>query len=202
MVGISPLERIKVKSTLPLGKFPPLEARPVVRTERLILRPFQQSDLEGLHALRLQPEIMVWTMQGRPDKDLAETQTNLDRRLSPNDADNFDWAICVAETGHLIGIGGCMRLDGDLGWPVLGYMLGKESWGKGYGTEFVKEFLKIWWELPRREAEVEVDKYTVADPEGMVPEQLNAVTVDYNPASQNVLAKSGFTLVKKWTEDD
>ncbi|KAI9171855.1 putative GMP synthase [Paramyrothecium foliicola] len=202
MVEISERQWIKVRTTVPLESFPPIESRSAVRTERLLLRPFTQNDLESLHVLRLQPEVMVWTMQGRPDKDLEETQKNLDIRLEGNQANNYDWAICVAETGQLIGIGGCMRTNGDLGWPVVGYMLLKEQWGKGYGTEFVKGFLKVWWELPRREAEIEVDRHTVADPAGIVPECLVAVTVEHNPASQNVLRKSGMKLVKRWEEED
>jgi RimJ/RimL family protein N-acetyltransferase len=210
MVEISEQQRIKVKTTLPLAEFPPIEARSELKTGRLILRPFRQADVEALHELRLQPEVMVWTMQGRPDKDLAETQNSLDLRLAPKDTANFDWAICVAATGQVIGIGGCCHLSGDLGWPVLGYMLRKEAWGQGYGTEFVRGFLKLWWALPRREAEAEVDLHTVGGRGGALhgpesepePEQLNAVTVDHNPASQNILRKCGMTLVKKWVEED
>ena len=55
--------------------------------------------------------------------------------------------------GALIGTGGChSRGGGMLGWPEIGYMLRREAWGMGYGTEFLAGFLEAWWALPRGEA--------------------------------------------------
>ena len=202
MVEVSEFEFVTVKSTLPKFPLPPNHERPIFRTERLILRPVKEDDLEALHALRLQPEVMVWTSQGKPDADIDATRQNLARQLPPRDIEGYNCAICLAETGEFIGIGGNHMRDGEMGWPVLGYMLRKEAWGKGYATEFVRGFLDIWWALPREEAEVKIDKSTVRG-EGEIQEELfTAVTVDDNHGSNNVMKKSGFELTKAWKEED
>jgi RimJ/RimL family protein N-acetyltransferase len=126
--------------------------------------------------------------------------------LPPNEGEMFQFAICLAETGDFIGIGGSHKVYGELGWPVLGYMFRKEAWGKGFATEFVNAALDAWWALPRRPAEVKVERSTVggegeADG-GIAEERLIAITVDTNNRSQNVLAKSGLELVKVWEEED
>lgn len=200
----SPIEWVTVKTTLPTFPFPPNDQRQIIKTERLVLRPFNndQNDLEGLHALRAQPEVMTWSIQGRPDKDLEETSINLARQVSPVEIQRYNWAICLASTGEIIGIGGCGTFNGELGWPVLGYMLRKETWGKGYATEFLKAFTKAWWALPREEVELKVDKNTVRGSGDVKDECIAAITLDSNMASHGVLRKSGFERAMAWEEED
>ncbi|CAM1510149.1 Fc.00g004840.m01.CDS01 [Cosmosporella sp. VM-42] len=202
MVEVSEFEFVTVKSTLPKYPFPPNHERPIVRTERLILRPFKDDDLETIHALRSQPEVMIWTTQGKPDADIEATKKNFSNQLPPHDIERLNCAICLAETGECIGMGGSHIRDGELGWPVLGYMLRKEAWGKGYATEFVKGFLDIWWALPREKAEVKVDKSTVRGDGDIEEELFTAVTLNDNHGSNNVMRKSGFVLTKAWEEED
>ncbi|KAK7970148.1 hypothetical protein PG988_009221 [Apiospora saccharicola] len=78
-------ETILVRTTLPILPLPTNDARPRLETARLLVRPLQQSDLAGLHALRTQPEAMTGTRLGRPDRDLAETQGALDFFLGHGD---------------------------------------------------------------------------------------------------------------------
>ncbi|KAH7153150.1 GNAT domain-containing protein [Dactylonectria macrodidyma] len=200
----SPIEWATVRTTLPIFPFPPNEQRQVIKTERLLLRPFNDSedDLNGLHALRAQPEVMIWSMQGRPDKDLDETKPSIVRHIPPLDVDHYNWAICLASTGEIIGIGGNGTWKGELGWPVLGYMLRKEAWGKGYATEFLKAFVEAWWALPREEVELKVDKKTVRGDGEIKDEFITAVALDENAASHGVLRKAGFELATAWQEED
>ncbi|CAG9986951.1 unnamed protein product [Clonostachys byssicola] len=199
-------EWVVVKTTLPKQPFPSLQERPEVRSARLVIRPFQTSDVVGLNELRSQPEVMQWTMQGVPDADITATEKILALKMPPHDLSNFDYAICVAETGQFIGAGGSFMRKGELGWPVFGYMFRKEAWGKGYATEFVKAFLDMWWALPREEVEVEVEKSTVPEAgetsDMRAEERLIAVTVTTNQGSQRVLDKVGMPLVKIWEEQD
>ncbi|KAJ3472580.1 hypothetical protein NLG97_g10873 [Lecanicillium saksenae] len=156
---------------------------------------------------------MVYTSQGRPDADVAETRAKMDTFLSPAGDDIYVLAVLERETGALVGtISSHLRVD-LLGWPALGYMLRKEAWGKGYATEMLRGFLEVYWSLPREEALVEltVDSSTVTAAAAeaarsgevvTVPEQLAAITLDANVASQNVLLKNGFKHVKKWIDTD
>lgn len=200
---VSKIDKATIKTTLPTLPYPAVETRPKARTERLLIRPPTAADAEELHVLRTQPEVMTWTARGTVDKDLEATREFLSKRLAPHDGVNYDFAICLASTGELIGMGGSHLREGALGWPDLGYLFRKEAWGKGYATEFLKAFLAIWWALPREEVELTVDRHTVAGDEGEIKqERIMAITVTENMASHGVLRKNGLELVKVWEEAD
>lgn len=180
-----------------------MSEREPIRTERLILRPYAATDLNDFHLLRIQPEVMKWTSQGKPDTDLAQTEKVLADRLPGTDGESaYEFAICWAETGEMIGTGGSHMRVGELGWPVVGYLFRSEFWGKGIATEVMNAILKAYWALPREEVEIKVEKSTVEGESERQPERITAVTLDSNGPSQNVLGKLGFKLVKKWEEEE
>jgi RimJ/RimL family protein N-acetyltransferase len=200
-----PLNLVTVKTTLPKVPYPPVESRPHIRTDRLLLRPYRESDDEEMfRVIRSQPDIMIWTARGTVDESIESTRDFIKKRLSPHDATNYDFIICLASTGEMIGVGGSHLRSGEMGWPVLGYMLRKDAWGKGYGTEFLKAFLEAWWQLPREVLEVEVDESAVEDAEDadLKKEAIAGITVQENASSQNVLRKGGMELVKIWEEEN
>ncbi|KAH6687793.1 GNAT domain-containing protein [Plectosphaerella plurivora] len=203
-----PLDFITVKTTLPIRPLPAHATREPVLTPKLLIRPLQESDLPALHALRSQQEVMRWTSAARADADMAETETKLRMHLPPNDANSLNTAICLQETGEFVGIGGCHMFSGEFGWPVIGYMLASQHWGKGYASEFVKAFLGMWWALPREEVELSVDRGTARitgkTPEGvaLAEEVYTAVTVPDNFGSQKVLERAGFEKVRAWEDVD
>ncbi|KAI0487533.1 acyl-CoA N-acyltransferase [Xylaria cf. heliscus] len=193
---------IKVKTTLPSRPFPANAARAPIRTERLVLRPLTQDDLAALRTLRTQPEVMACTARGTVDGDVAETQARLDPFLSPREVDTYNPAICLAATGELIGLGGVFATQSELGWPEVGYMLTKEHWGRGYGTEFLRAFVRAWWSLPRSSTETLVDPLSVdnAAAGDTVPEMLCAMVEETNTGSLRVMEKAGFKRFKTWKE--
>ncbi|KAF4943200.1 hypothetical protein FSARC_14989, partial [Fusarium sarcochroum] len=182
-----------------------LEDRPTIKTQRLLLKPYYEGAAEDLLPMRLQPEVMKWTSQGIPDKDLDETKRWVSLRLPPHDKTNFSFVISLLETGEVIGTGGCYRRACELGWPEVGYAFRKEAWGKGFASEFLHAFLDIWWKLPREENWVEVDRVTVSSEEitgdlgHVVKERFAAMTFHKNIGSRKVLQKAGFTMVKELT---
>ncbi|RFU74947.1 acyl- n-acyltransferase [Trichoderma arundinaceum] len=200
---LPPLEWVTVKTTLPKA-YPLMSTREPIRSERLILRPYAATDLDGFHLLRIQPEVMKWTSQGKPDTDLEHTRKVLENRLPGAEGESaYEFAICWAETGEMIGTGGSHMRVGELGWPVIGYMIRSEFWGKGIATELMSTFLKAYWALPREEVEVKVEKSTVVGSENEPqPEHITAITLDSNGPSQNVLGKLGFKLARKFEEED
>ncbi|KAK1756978.1 GNAT domain-containing protein [Echria macrotheca] len=148
--------------------------------------------------------------QGRPDRDLAETKPRLEAYLPPKDEKTFTFAICLLDTEEMIGIGGCYSLKSMFGWPVVGYMLDREYWGRGLATEFLRGWLGMWAALPRMDdqVEIEVDARTVAggdENEGVVMEEEQVVTwtvAGENMASERVMQKSGFECFLRWREPD
>ncbi|KAF9875756.1 acetyltransferase [Colletotrichum karsti] len=207
-MDVEPLSFATVKTTLPTIPLPPHASREPVVTERLILRPVSPDDLQALHALRTQPSVMKWSAAGRIDADLEETRARLAQDLPPHDVGNFNVSICLRSTGQWIGIGGCKKPRGELGWPEIGYMLLEDFWGSGYGTEFLLAFLGAWWSLPRSECEISVEKAsvversTVGDDDVVVEELITAVTAEDNGPSQKMLRKIGFEKFKVWEEQD
>ncbi|KAL7948155.1 acetyltransferase domain-containing protein [Trichoderma barbatum] len=191
-----------VKTTLPARPLPLNSMRVPVTTERLIIRALTAEDIHGLHLIRSQPEVMINHPQGRVDRDLAETQPKLDLFLPPNDESHYNFAICLKETGEMIGIGGCHQLKSNFGWPAMGYMFRKEFWGKGFATEFTRGWLDMWCKLPRAEAQVEADQRTFPEGEEETLEIMTAFTTVENLASQRVLVKSGFERFLAWEEAD
>ncbi|KAK8050121.1 GNAT domain-containing protein [Apiospora phragmitis] len=182
---------VLVRTTLPSRPLPANDTRPHHRTARLLVRPLRQSDLAGLHALRTQPEAMTGTRLGRPDRDLAETQVELDffrhgvrggsgeppylwgAFLSPPQQQQRSATTSTGdeeegeeEVELLIGEGGVHTLATDAvaasGWPEIGYKFRREYWGQGYATEFVEAVLGAWWGLPRSTVEIRVNRRAVA----------------------------------------
>lgn len=192
-------EFITVKALLPTIPLPANSERPAIRTDRLLIRTLQPSDLEALHALRTQEAVMKWTSAGCIDENIEKTKAKLDLFLPPNDLITANCAICLKDTDELIGIGGCHLYPGTHGWPEVGYMFRTEVWGKGLATEFLTAWLEFWSHLPRTEREVKVQKRMVVG-ENAVDEHLIAITEASNTGSQNVLLKCGFERFHEFDE--
>ncbi|KAH9906212.1 acetyltransferase domain-containing protein [Xylariomycetidae sp. FL2044] len=214
--------KVKIRTTLPVRPLPPSSSRAALLTPRLEIRPFAPTDLEGLHAVRAQSEVMISTSMGRPDRSLSETQTFMDRYLAPNDGESFNFVVCLRDTGEVIGMAGMHKFDFTLGWPEVGYLFKREHWGSGYASEFLGAWLRAWWELPRETVLVEVERATVMGFGGgnvkkgkdgdenvknenvarEVCEMIAAKIEANNGASRRVLEKFGFQEFDTWVEPD
>lgn len=126
---------------------------PILKTDRLILRPFLQDDAEDIHRL-LDIDPDVW----RFDPGYARSWDERLERIRINTA-RYQWfggvgiyAVELQETGHLIGQSGLntyLLLDrkGFISIEVeVMYTLGKEFWGKGYATETGQEWVRYAFE--------------------------------------------------------
>ncbi|KAI7786679.1 hypothetical protein LA080_002790 [Diaporthe eres] len=213
LVPYNPEDWVSVRTTLPI--LPQSLDRPHTTTPRLVLRPFIPSDLDALYTLRQQPQVMQWTTAGRVDADREETASKLALFLAPNDTKTFNCAICLRDTGELIGQGGVHAFEQppddaaagpQLGWPEVGYMIRKEHWGKGIATEFLAAFLEMWTRLPR---EGVVGRKVTASSVGaaggaatVVDEQLVAVIDGTNVASQKILERCGLESFMSYRDID
>lgn len=213
LVPYNPEDWVSVRTTLPT--LPQSLDRPHITTPRLVLRPFMHSDLDALYTLRQQPQVMQWTTAGRVDADREETASKLALFLAPNDTKTFNCAICLRDTGELIGQGGVHAYEQppddaaagpQLGWPEVGYMIRKEHWGKGIATEFLAAFLDMWARLPR---EGVVERKVAASSVGaaggattVVDEQLVAVIDGTNGASQKILERCGLESFMSFRDVD
>jgi ribosomal-protein-alanine N-acetyltransferase len=109
-----------------------------LRTDRLILRRWQEADRAPFAALNASPEVME----------------HFERTLTPAESDafideleqEFDergwalWAMESRETGALLGFTGLKPYDATPGMPFtptveVGWRMAREAWGFGYATE-------------------------------------------------------------------
>lgn len=142
-----------------------------IKTERLLLRPFRESDAEAFFKCCQNPNIgnnAGW----KPHGYLEESQEIL---RSVFISQSGIWAITLKEDGRLIGSVGIIP-DPKRENPqarMLGYWLDESHWGKGYMTEAVQSVLDY----------------------GFNTLQLSLITANcypHNERSQQVLKRHGF----------
>jgi 3-dehydroquinate dehydratase/shikimate dehydrogenase len=108
----------------------------VIKTERLILRPWQQEDLEPFAKLNSDPRVMEYfpSILNRQESD------NLAKRIS----DKLEeqgwglWAVSVADVAEFIGFIGLAEPSFNAHFTPaveVGWRLAYDFWGKGYATE-------------------------------------------------------------------
>ncbi|WP_315763587.1 GNAT family protein [Sphingomonas sp. Y38-1Y] len=118
---------------------------PVLRSERLVLRPREARDAEALHPLFADVEAMrYWS--GPPHRDVAETLASFDR----NEPAWRVWAITTPANDHAIGFVAAGE-DWKGNVTEIGYMLGRAHWGGGIAQEAVGTVIdRIFAEGQRR----------------------------------------------------
>lgn len=108
-------------------------------TDRLVLRPYQPSDVPAVHAACQDPDIPRWTSVPSPyTREHAEDFVDRISRRGWRDDTAYDLAVTTRDGGVLVGAVGLVRL-GDLPAPEhraeLGYWAVKEHRGRGYTAE-------------------------------------------------------------------
>jgi RimJ/RimL family protein N-acetyltransferase len=116
---------------------------PRLETERLLLRAFEESDLDAYAAMTADAEVMRFMGRGPFDRASAWREIALYRGHYELRGYSH-WALELRETGELVGRCGPWRPEG---WPALevGWLLGREHWGKGFATEAARAALAYAW---------------------------------------------------------
>jgi RimJ/RimL family protein N-acetyltransferase len=105
-----------------------------ILTERLILRPLREPDLDALAAIYADPQTMRFL--GGP-RTRADTRIRLDWMIAAHREQGFGlWATTLRADGTLIGRCGILIQDVDGATEhEIAYLLGSQWWGRGYATE-------------------------------------------------------------------
>ena len=115
-------------------------------TERLLLRPWKESDAESLYEYAKDPK--VGPVAGWPVHTSVENSREIIREvLSAEET----YAVCLKENGRAIGSVGLMAgAASNLNLPdtegEIGYWIGVPFWGQGLIPEAVKELLRHGFE--------------------------------------------------------
>lgn len=154
-------------------------------TERLLLRPLAESDLDVAVAVLTDPEVMRYVVEPfARERVVAEMPVAV--RRGGGGCIGI-WCVTRRETGEKLGTAVLLPLpieEEDTNWDLVGgpdipdgeievgYLLKKSAWGRGYATETAQRLLRFAFE-------------------DTPLEEVVAVTDPDNRASQRVLRKSG-----------
>lgn len=110
----------------------------MLKTDRLVLRPFEETDAEGLHAYLGDEEVVRYEPYGVMT--LEECRLEAVRRAS----DEAFWAVCLAD-GTLIGN---LYLSGadEFGTREIGYVFARAHWHHGYAAEAARRLMAYAFE--------------------------------------------------------
>lgn len=112
-----------------------------IKTQRLILRPWKESDAPALYTLAKDGEVgprAGW----EPHKNIEES-LDVIQKIFSNDC---TWAITLKDNGELIGCIGyytyhTSNIEIGINDAEVGYWIGKEFWNKGFCTEALMEII-------------------------------------------------------------
>lgn len=114
-----------------------------IETDRLKLRMFSLEDLDELAVIFSDPDVVRYIGTGQPAP-REETERALDSIIEHWRRHGFGrWAAVHKTTARLVGYGGLRNFNGT---PELVYLLEKQQWGVGLGTEMARAVLKFGFE--------------------------------------------------------
>jgi len=108
----------------------------ILETERLILREFDEGDVEAFYVLGSDPVIIRHTLDPAVSTSIEHAREILrSAPMADYQKHGFGrWAVVLKANGEVIGFAGLKHLD-DLGEVDVGYRLMPAYWGKGLATE-------------------------------------------------------------------
>ncbi|HEM3586959.1 TPA: GNAT family N-acetyltransferase [Streptococcus suis] len=117
----------------------------VLETERLILRPFQATDVESVFQNWTSDEKVTTYLTWPTHRTLQDTEDYVQFCLQSYSQENaYKWAIELKESQQPIGDISVVNLDERVQAAELGWVLGSKWWGQGYmpeALEAVKRYL-------------------------------------------------------------
>ena len=148
-----------------------------LESERLVLRKVVWEDAESYYRHLGSSEAVTRGMLWNPHQDISESVASVEKTLRRYaEGRCYRWAITEKGKNELIGIIELLRFDEADCSCSFAYMLGEDFWGKGYGTEVLKNVFRFAFE----EMGVEV---------------IRADHFEDNPASGACMRKAGMTRV-------
>jgi RimJ/RimL family protein N-acetyltransferase len=107
----------------------------VVRTERLVLRPYRADDIQVIHRACQDPEIQHWISAIPVPYTLEVARTFVEETSVRERAEGRGLSVALEADGELVGSSGVYgRTDGRLG-PEIGYWVAPWARGSGYAAE-------------------------------------------------------------------
>ena len=177
---------------------------PVLRTERLTLRPIAAGDGPALFAIFSDPEVVrywsrgVWTEMAQAEEMIASAAKDY------ADGSGLRYGIVITATGELVGVASLFAFNRDNRRCDIGYVLGSRHWGQGYVSEALAPVLEhAFGALGMNRIEADIDPRNVAS--GRVLEKLAFRREGYMPERWFVHGETADTafygLIKRYWDE-
>ncbi len=145
-----------------------------IKTDRLILRKFKESDAESFFNLVGSDTNVTKYVVWNAHKDVDVTKRAVSKWMEGYKNDYcYYWAIELKDTKEVIGSISCVHVDTKNETCEMGYVISSREWNKGYATETLKAVVDYLHE------------------EGF--KTIYAEHLSLNPASGRVMEKVGMT---------
>jgi RimJ/RimL family protein N-acetyltransferase len=149
--------------------------QPIIRGERVFLRPAEKADVETFVRWFADSE-MSGLLGMRAPMSLAMEEQWFARAVEQQGKDHFHFVICRMDNSQPIGTISLMHVDEVNGNAGVGISIGEKSlWGKGYGTDAMNALLDFGFGQLRMER-IWLEVY------------------DYNERARRSYEKSGFVV--------
>ncbi len=150
---------------------------PILETERLILRPIDENDINDIFICWMQDEEVSRYMFWKASSNIEEVKKFIEFELGNIEDDSWNRFIIVKkETNEIIGTCLIFFNEEENNWDIS-YNLGKSFWGMGYITEAMKKVILYAKEVLKIK-------------ECIAPHAIE------NTASEKVIKKLGFKYIK------
>jgi [ribosomal protein S5]-alanine N-acetyltransferase len=119
---------------------------PIIESERLILRQLTSEDAADFFACQSDPD--VFRHAGRTEETSLESARHMLNILFKRHQERtmLSWAIVLKEDQRLIGRFQMEAWSDENHRAAVGYLLGKQYWGKGYATEALRAVIAYLFE--------------------------------------------------------
>lgn len=148
---------------------------PTLETQRLLLRPLRESDVEDMYSYARRGEVtryLLWS----PHPSRAYTEEYLQYVVGRYAlGDFYDWAVVEKVSGRMIGTCGFAEIDVPHRAAQIGYVLNPDYHGRGFATEAAREVMRFGFE-------------------SLSLHRIEARFMQGNDASENVMKKLGMTF--------
>lgn len=113
----------------------------MIETKRLLLRPFEEGDLELIFRIYSDEEILRYTPFDRMSREQAEEHLqNILRDWESDPQYSYELAVIRKETGEKIGRTHIL-IDPETDTGMIGWFLTEEHWGQHYASEMTPALL-------------------------------------------------------------
>lgn len=107
----------------------------ILETERLTMRALAAEDGPDVHRLTSDPEVMAhWDVEAIEDPDLTDVIV-ASQVQAADDGKAYFWAVTRTADGLFLGLVDLSDIDRWHRRAEIGFMLGPDAWGQGYGAE-------------------------------------------------------------------